>query len=92
MEKQAVLKITGLVQGVFFRDHARRKALELGIKGWVRNEKDGTVSVLAQGNAAGLDEFIEWCKKGPDSAKVENVEIVWESPTGIPPGFNIAHY
>lgn len=92
MQRQASLKITGLVQGVFFRDHARQKARELEIKGWVRNEKDGSVSVLAQGRQAGLDEFIEWCKKGPDSAKVENVEVVWEKPADALTGFEIAHY
>ena len=92
MGKRASIKITGLVQGVFFRDHTRQKAQELGIKGWVRNEKDGSVSILAQGSKAGLDEFIEWCKKGPDSAKVENVEVVWREPADVMAGFEISHY
>lgn len=92
MQKQASIKITGLVQGVFFRSHARQKAQELSVKGWIRNEKDGSVLILAQGSKAGLDEFIEWCKKGPDSAKVENVDVVWGETAEVMAGFKITHY
>ena len=59
MKKQTVLKIYGRVQGVFFRDSSRRKAKELGLSGWVRNEPDGTVQIVAEGEEKSLKKLIE---------------------------------
>lgn len=69
------LKIHGRVQGVFFRSQTRNKAEELGLKGWVRNEPDGTVTVLIQGEKDQVEKLINWCRQGPDSADVNNIEI-----------------
>lgn len=82
MNKQIVLKIYGKVQGVFFRDGSRRKAKELNLFGWARNEPDGTVQVVAEGEEKDLKELIEWCQNGSDHAKVEKVDIQWLEPTG----------
>jgi acylphosphatase len=78
MNKRIVLKIFGLVQGVFFRQSAEKKALMFGLSGFVQNEKDGAVKVIAEGNEKNLKKFIDWCKKGPFFARVENVKVNWE--------------
>ena len=68
--------IAGRVQMVMFRDFAKRKARELGIRGFVRNNEDGTVVVVAQAERDKLDELAKQLKKGPVFAKVESVGII----------------
>lgn len=75
MFKEAHLKIFGRVQGVFYRAEAQEKAEQLGLKGWAKNSADGTVEVLVQGAEASLQEFIVWCKKGPELAHVTEVKV-----------------
>jgi len=67
------ITVSGRVQGVFYRASTRDKAQELGLKGWVKNQSDGTVYIEAEGEKAVLDQLIDWCKQGPPRAKVENV-------------------
>jgi len=74
--KRVHVIVSGLVQGVFFRDSARRKARQLGLIGWVRNMKDGRVEIVAEGEK--IEDFINWARKGPPSAKVENLEVGYE--------------
>ena len=69
------IKITGKVQGVWFRDSTLKKAQELGVKGFVENQSDGSVYIEAEGTKSVLDEFTKWCHEGPPFAKVENVAI-----------------
>ena len=73
--KHLNIKIYGQVQGVFFRVSAKEKAEELNIAGFVRNEPDGPVYVEAEGEKESLDEFLQWCKNGPEGAKVDKVEV-----------------
>ena len=68
------LKITGLVQGVFFRAEAQTRAQELKLSGWVRNCEDGSVEIHAEGSEESLRKLEEWCQVGPTAAKVEHVE------------------
>jgi len=75
MIKNVKIKIFGLVQGVWFRESAKGKAGEMGIAGWTRNEPDGSVYVEAEGKEEKIREFIRWCHKGPELAKVERVEV-----------------
>ena len=75
--------VYGHVQGVFFRASAQTQASELGITGWVRNLQDGTVEVYAEGNQNALNRFIEWCRKGPPSAKVSRCDLDWIAPKAI---------
>ena len=75
--------IYGKVQGVFFRASAQAKASELGVVGWVRNLPNGTVEVHAEGNQGSLDQFIEWCRMGPPSAKVSQCDLDWIAPQAI---------
>jgi len=66
--------VTGMVQGVFFRQSARQHARRLGVIGWVRNLKDGRVEVWAQGDPARVEQMIEWLWEGPPRARVTGVE------------------
>lgn len=74
--KHINIKITGKVQGVFFRVSTKAVADQMGIKGLVKNEKDGSVYIEAEGDVTILEMFVEWCNEGPEKAKVENVTIV----------------
>lgn len=78
MRNQVSLKIYGRVQGVFFRDSVRESAEKLKLTGWVKNELDGTVKVLAQGEENSLKELIEWCYNGPELAQVDKIDIDWQ--------------
>lgn len=78
--KQALIKVSGKVQGVFFRAHAKEQALKFGLTGYVKNLPDGTVEALVQGEEAAINNFIEWCKKGSPSAQVEKVAASWGHP------------
>jgi acylphosphatase len=69
------LLIKGKVQGVFYRASARDRAVELGIKGWVKNTPEGNVEVVATGEKENLEKFIDWCRKGPSKALVVDVVI-----------------
>ncbi|MBK9293760.1 MAG: acylphosphatase [Oligoflexia bacterium] len=66
--------ISGKVQGVGFRFHAHEKAYELGVKGWVRNLKDGRVELFLVGSEQAVTQMLAWCHQGPPAAKVEKVE------------------
>jgi acylphosphatase len=69
------IRISGKVQGVFYRASAKSKAEELHLKGFVRNERNGDVYIEAEGDETNLKEFVEWCRKGPAHANVANVEV-----------------
>ena len=70
------LVISGKVQGVFFRETSRKLAEKLNITGWIKNNPDGKVEVLITGNEKDLDDFVSFCKKGPERAEVEEVKIL----------------
>ena len=79
--KTVMLRIIGKVQGVWFRASAKDKALSLGLKGKVWNEKNGDVGIIVQGPQEKVSLFIEWCKEGPRLADVQEV-IVEEVANG----------
>ncbi len=70
------IKITGRVQGVHFRQSTKAVADQLGVKGFIKNELDGTVYIEAEADEWIMENFIEWCNEGPDRAVVESVELV----------------
>ncbi len=76
---QVHLIISGKVQGVFYRVVCQEVAQELGLTGWVRNLPTGQVEVLAQGEKEKIEKLIEWCKKGPSGARVNDVDVIWEN-------------
>lgn len=86
---RVLLKIYGCVQGVFFRVETKRKADHLGLTGWVRNNSDGTVECLAEGEKNKLEQFIDWCYQGSDGAKVDNIEKNWAPYQGEFNNFSI---
>lgn len=68
------IKITGKVQGVWFRDSTKATADRLGVTGFVQNQPDGSVYAEAEGSPEKLESFLEWCRQGPPRAVVEQVE------------------
>lgn len=70
-----VIRVTGKVQGVFFRSSACERAQSLGIVGFVRNEPDGSVYIEAQGKPDKLQKFVAWCHMGPAAALVRRVDV-----------------
>ncbi|NTU69663.1 acylphosphatase [bacterium] len=75
MNKELNLNISGRVQGVYFRVYAEKEANKLGLNGYVKNEGDGSVSIVAQGNKDKLDLFFEWAKHGPNMAYVKKIKM-----------------
>lgn len=69
------IQVRGRVQGVYYRQSTCRTALELGIKGWVKNCPDGSVELLATGTEQQLTALQEWCSRGPVRAVVESMEV-----------------
>ncbi|MBI3999794.1 MAG: acylphosphatase [Candidatus Omnitrophica bacterium] len=82
MRKQVHLIISGIVQGVFFRAGTLAAARSLKLSGFVRNLSNGRVEVVAEGEEQILKRMIEWCRKGPPGARVEEMEVVWIEATG----------
>ncbi len=72
--KHIDIRVTGKVQGVFYRDTAKAVADQLGVKGKIMNQTDGTVFIEAEGDDFSLEMFLEFCHKGSDKAEVEKVE------------------
>jgi acylphosphatase len=88
------IRIYGRVQGVGFRYAARNKARELGISGWIENERDGSVHAEIHGSVAACHSFLRWCGEGTGYSWVEKVEVdeleeSQEGQTGRYPGFII---
>lgn len=73
MQKTLSIRVTGRVQGVFYRQSTREKAQQLGLTGEVMNLPDGSVQIRATGTASQLDELLSWCKEGPPRASVTDV-------------------
>jgi len=69
------LAIRGVVQGVSYRANMVRAATRLGVTGWVRNRRDGSVEAVAAGPQAALDELVAWARRGPAGARVDAVDV-----------------
>jgi len=69
------LIVSGRVQGVFFRDNTRKRAIELGLNGYAKNLLDGNVEVVAEGDENKIKELIEFIRKGPGIAKVTDIKM-----------------
>lgn len=76
------VRVDGRVQGVFYRDSCRGEAHRLGVRGWVRNNEDGTVELHAEGPAAAVDSLVAWCGRGPTRAWVTGVHQQVVEPEG----------
>jgi acylphosphatase len=80
--------VHGFVQGVFFRDSTRRLAERHGIAGWARNNRDGTVEAVLEGEPEAVERLLAFMSEGPRGAEVERVETAEEEPEGLA-GFQI---
>jgi acylphosphatase len=82
------LRITGRVQGVYFRAWTAELAASLNLEGWVRNRRDGSVEALIFGRRDAVDQMIRSCHEGPADARVDKVEIIGEGGAA-PAGFAV---
>ncbi len=89
MNLRAHIFVSGKVQGVFFRSNTRNKALELSLKGWVRNLEDGRVEAVFEGEKENVGRMMEWVRKGPEYARVVDIEIIPEEYKGEFDGFAV---
>lgn len=94
MDKNAAVAlhvwVSGRVQGVFFRDSTRRRAVSLGLGGWVQNLPDGRVEALFVGGRGACEQALEFVERGPEGAHVTGVESSWEeAPLELPALFEI---
>ena len=77
------------MQGVFFRQSTCQRAMELGLSGWVRNRRDGSVELVAEGKRTAVDALVGWCKQGPEMANVTDLERRDEEPVGLDGSFDV---
>ena len=80
--------VRGHVQGVFFRETTRRRALAAGVAGWVRNQPDGAVEAVFEGERDGVERLVAFVREGPRGARVDWVDVDSEEPEGLA-GFEI---
>jgi acylphosphatase len=75
--------VHGQVQGVFFRETARRRAQTAGVTGWIANRPDGTVEGVFEGDRDAVERLVDFCREGPRGARVDWVDVVAEEPEGV---------
>jgi len=80
--------VRGRVQGVFFRDTARRRAESAGVAGWIANRGDGAVEAVFEGEPWAVEQLVEFSRRGPSRAVVEDIEVIEEDPEGLT-GFEV---
>ena len=77
---RARVRVTGLVQGVCFRAETAERATALGLGGWVRNTPDGAVEAVFEGDSERVASLVDWCRRGPAGARVDDVSVAWAEP------------
>ena len=90
-QKAVQARVHGKVQGVGYRIWARREAIGFGLAGWVRNERDGTVTALIAGTDTAVSAMIERLRQGPEGASVSKVEVIDVESRGAPADFRIVN-
>lgn len=89
--KRVHLSIAGRVQGVGFRYSAVHQAQRLGLRGWVRNTRDGRVETVAEGDAAAVDAYVTWCRRGPSLARVTDCRATVQRASGEFRSFDVRY-
>jgi acylphosphatase len=89
MPVRARIVVSGRVQGVGYRAFAEGAAQQRGLRGGVRNLRDGRVEVEAEGDRGAIDDLLMCLRMGPPRAHIEDVHVQWETPTGLSAGFHI---
>ena len=88
MKIRAHVKISGRVQGVFFRAYTKQRADRLGVKGWVRNLPGGDVEAVFEGEESAVNELLDYSRYGPSRAVITGIEVTYESFRGEFENFN----
>ena len=88
---RAEVRIHGRVQGVCFRHYTQKTANRHGVAGWCRNCPDGTVEAVFEGEQKDVEAVVTWCRQGPDMARVDEVQVSWETARGEFDGFHVRH-
>lgn len=91
MKRRYHVRVSGRVQGVFFRANTSKTAIALGLTGWVRNLPDGRVEALFEGEAGNAEAMLAWCRTGTPPARVDHVEVAEETAEGSFTGFDIVY-
>lgn len=78
---RAEVRVTGRVQGVWFRQSTKNMADQYGVNGWCRNNPDSSVTAVFEGEETAVKTIVNWCKSGPDMARVDDYQIEWEPAT-----------
>lgn len=86
------IRVEGRVQGVGFRHFTVQRARRLGVDGWVRNERDGSVRVVAEGSRESLEQLLEVVNTGPSTAHVERAEPEWSRASEDLGGFIVRYF
>ncbi len=87
--KTVHITIMGRVQGVWFRATAKETADHMGLSGWARNTLDGNVEILAHGENDAVEQFVQWCREGPPSAKIEKITVEEKETVPEEAGFRV---
>lgn len=90
MKQRVEITVRGLVQGVLFRQSVKALADKEGILGCVGNEKDGSVTIIAEGEKSAIDKLVAFCKSGPQHAEIEDIEATRTKTTGEFSAFNVS--
>jgi acylphosphatase len=88
MRSRARVVVRGHVQGVFFRADTQERARSLGVDGWARNERDGSMQAVFEGPRERVESMVEWCRRGPRGARIDDVVVTWEEPEDLS-GFRV---
>jgi len=91
MQKQMTCTVSGRVQMVMYRDFTCRRARALGLTGWVKNNDDGTVTVVAEGEEDVLRELLSFLHSGSMLSRVDDVRSAWKEPSGSFSSFSIVY-
>ena len=91
VDVRAHVFISGIVQGVFFRQKTKQQAQNLDVTGWVRNLDDGRVEAVFEGEEQSVKELVDFCRKGPKGAFIRNVDVVFETFSGEFQNFSVVY-
>lgn len=92
MKSRAHISVSGIVQGVYFRDFTRSHASAFGLTGWVRNLPDGQVEAVVEGEREEIDRLVERLWTGPPASRVDDIQVNWEDYTGSFINFQVKYW
>jgi len=79
---RAEVLVIGRVQGVWFRQSTKQTAEKYGVRGWVCNRPDGSVAAVIEGEKGAVQAVVDWCRYGPELARVDDLQVDWKNATG----------